>query len=293
VQAGLDRATLMAMATAARWALRGGRQQQQRQRPLSAALGRLAGAMARVAAPRAGMMRISMAAPLHGAGSLRAFTTVRQGVEGSAGADGTGARDESAPEWEWIPPSKAHDALQDEALEQIEREEDLAAAISVESRAERRKRIEQWTLEADKFLDGDDGLIKTIPGVPLTSDEVAAALRAHRAEDVVCIQAESKTFHVIATVRSPPHMRKILEVMRKSARARRLKLPNRPRPRSGQDDWVSLDLHKVVVHIMSKSGREYYDLEPLLDPNQVDVKLEELERERRAELIEEDPKHYS
>jgi len=87
-----------------------------------------------------------------------------------------------------------------------------------------------------------------------------------KAQDIMVLDLREVSsitdFFVIVSGSSDPHLRAIVEEITDNLRERfRL----RPRATEGfrSSGWVVLDYFDVMVHVMSRSMRDYYDLESL------------------------------
>ena len=69
-------------------------------------------------------------------------------------------------------------------------------------------------------------------------------------------------FFVIATVNSQGHLRGLITQLDDLFRERAIE-PVHPRKRDAEMGWVLIDLGFVVVHLMSRELREFYELERL------------------------------
>lgn len=89
---------------------------------------------------------------------------------------------------------------------------------------------------------------------------IKAVLSEKKAEDVVALDltkvSDTLDYFVIATAQSTPH----LQALEGHLEERLPELsPTRPVERSPR--WVVLDYGEVVVHLMSREARAFYDLE--------------------------------
>jgi ribosome-associated protein len=99
--------------------------------------------------------------------------------------------------------------------------------------------------------------------------EIAALLEDAKGEDVVALDVSELNswtdFFVIATVASPTHHKSLQKLVkdycRDSSGALEIFVPAKKIPDG--DDWVLIDLGVIVVHLMSKDARGFYDLEKL------------------------------
>ncbi len=95
---------------------------------------------------------------------------------------------------------------------------------------------------------------------------VARVLDDHKGEDTLCLfvgDISSITdYLVIATARSVAHMRglvnRIGEYLESADR-----VDTRPRKKPDESGWTLIDCGNVVIHIMTKEKREFYELERL------------------------------
>ncbi len=103
-------------------------------------------------------------------------------------------------------------------------------------------------------------------------DLVVDALEDLKGVDVVVLQVSALTdltdFMVVATGRSHRHVKALVDQVVEAARDHDL----RPLGIEGREnhEWVLVDLGAVVVHVMRATTREFYDLERLWMPLEVD-----------------------
>ena len=106
-----------------------------------------------------------------------------------------------------------------------------------------------------------------------TIQELAGILRDGKAEDVVCLDVGelcgwTEAF-VIATVRSTTHAEGLDKLVRDFGHAHDLapftsdRKPRQLASEKKNSDWLTLDLGKAVVHLMTEEKRGFYDLETL------------------------------
>jgi ribosome-associated protein len=96
-------------------------------------------------------------------------------------------------------------------------------------------------------------------------DHVVRALEDLKGRDIVALDVARATsvtdFMVIASGTSNRHVKALVDNVLESSKAKgiaSLGVEGR-----GSNDWVLLDLGDVVVHVMQKEAREFYDLERL------------------------------
>ena len=98
------------------------------------------------------------------------------------------------------------------------------------------------------------------------------ALDDLKAEDIVALDVRDKTtvtdWLFVATGSSSRHVKSIANNVVSEAK----KLGHSPLGIEGEDDgeWVLVDLGDVVVHVMQRQVREFYDLESLWSVDEVD-----------------------
>jgi len=92
-----------------------------------------------------------------------------------------------------------------------------------------------------------------------------AALEDVKAQDILAIDVRDKhsltDYMLIATGTSNRQINAMLEKVRENVKAKGLK-PLGEEGR-GESDWVLLDLGDVIVHMMTATARQFYDLERL------------------------------
>ena len=94
---------------------------------------------------------------------------------------------------------------------------------------------------------------------------VVEACESKKAKDIKVLDIASKasiaSFFVICSSEATPQFRAIAEEIEDQARAHNIKgIRIEGDPKSG---WVVVDLHSVLVHIMSPRERSFYKLEEL------------------------------
>jgi ribosome-associated protein len=100
-------------------------------------------------------------------------------------------------------------------------------------------------------------------------DAALAAARCvdeHKAEDTVVLDVAEVSsiaeYFVIATARSSTHMAALARELFQLFRQRGIRPLNHHR-RATASGWLLVDCGEVVVHVMEKEQREFYDLERL------------------------------
>jgi ribosome-associated protein len=92
-----------------------------------------------------------------------------------------------------------------------------------------------------------------------------AALEDIKAQDILAIDVRDKTsitdYMLIATGTSNRHISSMVENVRDKVKAQGFKPLGEEG--KGDSDWVLLDLGDIIVHVMTASARQFYDLERL------------------------------
>jgi ribosome-associated protein len=99
-----------------------------------------------------------------------------------------------------------------------------------------------------------------------TAIEIAELLEEHQAEETLALfignQSDWTDYFVIATVTSTGRLRGLLRHLRQFLSDRGL-TPRHRQKRVEPDGWVLIDCGNIVIHLMSKEMREFYELERL------------------------------
>lgn len=96
-------------------------------------------------------------------------------------------------------------------------------------------------------------------------DLVVAALEEVKAKDIVKLDVRELTtvtdYMIVASGTSNRHVKALADAVAEKAR----KAGHRPAGIEGEDgsEWVLLDLHDALVHVMLPRVREFYNLEKL------------------------------
>ena len=97
--------------------------------------------------------------------------------------------------------------------------------------------------------------------------EIAQLLEDGKGKDVTVINVSELNswtdYFVIATVSSSAHWQGLYRQVKDYVKQNDLEIhvPNRKTPDG--DDWNLIDVGSIVVHLMSKEARDFYDLEKL------------------------------
>lgn len=97
--------------------------------------------------------------------------------------------------------------------------------------------------------------------------EIAQLLEDGKGEDVVVIDVSELNswtdFFVITTVHSSSHWQGLYRQVKDYIRENDLEIHLTNKKSPDGDDWNLIDLGNIVVHLMSKQARDFYDLEKL------------------------------
>lgn len=96
--------------------------------------------------------------------------------------------------------------------------------------------------------------------------EIAELLEEHMAEDTLALDVREMSswtdYFIICTVRSQTHLRGLLNRLREFFHSRSVKIPIGRKSIKDQS-WVLIDCGNLVIHLMEKDKREFYELEKL------------------------------
>lgn len=91
------------------------------------------------------------------------------------------------------------------------------------------------------------------------------ALEELKAEDILVLDVKGKTtitdWIIVATGTSSRHVRSIANNV--AVEAKKVNAPHLGSEGEEDGDWVLVDLGDVIVHVMQRQAREFYDLESL------------------------------
>lgn len=110
----------------------------------------------------------------------------------------------------------------------------------------------------------------SVPEIGSAGEAQARALRglldAHRCEDTVVLDigavSDVADYFVIATVRSSTHLLGVYGYLMEYLKSQRLRPLTGPR-KVRDDPWLLIDLGPIVVHLMERDTRAFYELEKL------------------------------
>lgn len=97
--------------------------------------------------------------------------------------------------------------------------------------------------------------------------ELASLLEDGKGEDVVVIDVAKLNswtdYFVIATIHSSAHWQGLAKQIKDYVKANDMQIHLTHNKTSSGDDWNLIDIGPVVVHLMSRDARSFYDLEKL------------------------------
>ena len=112
-----------------------------------------------------------------------------------------------------------------------------------------------------------------VPGVSAATASREAALEAarliheHKGEDTVVLDISGASsfadYFVISTARSSAHLTGLHRELQALLRDRGIRPLNAGHKIGGESGWLLLDCGDLVIHLMEKEQREFYDLERL------------------------------
>ena len=95
---------------------------------------------------------------------------------------------------------------------------------------------------------------------------MAAVIEEHKGEDTLVIDVSDQSswtdYFIISTVNSVGHLKGVVRHVKQYLRDRDLEIRHRHK-RMAEDGWELIDCGDVVIHLMSRDMREFYDLEKL------------------------------
>ncbi len=97
--------------------------------------------------------------------------------------------------------------------------------------------------------------------------EIAKLLEDGKAENVRVLDVSELNswtdFFVIATIHSSAHWQGLAKQVKDYTKENDMQIHVANQKTSDGDDWNLIDIGNVVVHLMSETAREFYDLEKL------------------------------
>ncbi|MFW6343219.1 MAG: ribosome silencing factor [Sediminispirochaetaceae bacterium] len=96
--------------------------------------------------------------------------------------------------------------------------------------------------------------------------DIARLIDDHKGEDTIVIDVSGESswtdFFVISTINSTGHLKGVVRHIKQFLRESNLEMIHRHK-RIAEDGWELMDCGNVVIHLMSKEIRDFYDLEKL------------------------------
>ncbi len=96
--------------------------------------------------------------------------------------------------------------------------------------------------------------------------EIAAVIEEHKGEDTMVIDVSDQSswtdYFIISTVNSIGHLKGVVRHVKQYLRDLDLEILHRHK-RMAEDGWELIDCGDMVIHLMSRDMREFYDLEKL------------------------------
>ena len=97
--------------------------------------------------------------------------------------------------------------------------------------------------------------------------ELAVILEDGKGEDVTVLEVSKLTscaeYFIIATIHSSAHWQGLAKAVKDYVRDNELEIHLAHNKKESGDDWNVLDLGSIVIHLMSKDARNFYELEKL------------------------------
>lgn len=97
--------------------------------------------------------------------------------------------------------------------------------------------------------------------------EIASLLEDGKADDVSVIEVSKLTscadFFVIATIHSSAHWQGLFKLVKDYVKENDMQIHLTHNKTAGGEDWNVIDIGSVIVHLMSKDARSFYELEKL------------------------------
>lgn len=98
---------------------------------------------------------------------------------------------------------------------------------------------------------------------------LGALLKEHNGQDVCVLDLRGinnwTDFFIIATVSSKTHMDGLEKHIKEYCRENDIAIFGSSR-RNADDEWRLIDLGQIIIHLMNKQAREFYELERLWVP---------------------------
>jgi ribosome-associated protein len=114
----------------------------------------------------------------------------------------------------------------------------------------------------------DDMLTETDASIPAAAEALGELLREHKGQNVSVLDLREMStwtdFFVIAAVSSSAHMDGLERHIKDFCYENDISILGKSRKsKTGNDEWRLIDLGQIVIHLMSGSARDFYELEKL------------------------------
>ena len=105
-------------------------------------------------------------------------------------------------------------------------------------------------------------------GTAREAQALGELLREHKGADVVVLDVRRLNdwtdFFVIATASSSTHLDGLSRHIKDYCHSRGIDILRKShKPAAGDDEWRLVDLGRIVIHLMSRQARDFYELERL------------------------------
>jgi len=125
--------------------------------------------------------------------------------------------------------------------------------------------MEDTLQETDSIEDAAAGAVE----YAASADAICALLREHNGQDVSLLDLRKISgwtdFFIIATVTSNTHMDGLEKHIKDFCRRNNVDIFGSSR-KNTDDQWRLIDLGSIIIHLMNKGAREFYELERLWTP---------------------------
>jgi len=96
--------------------------------------------------------------------------------------------------------------------------------------------------------------------------EIARLIEDHQGEDIRVLDVGPSSgwtdFFLISTVRSTAHLRGLIRTLREYFHQNKIE-PLNPFKNAAERGWVLIDCGNIVIHLMDRERRDFYELEKL------------------------------
>jgi len=105
--------------------------------------------------------------------------------------------------------------------------------------------------------------------IKIQTQGLSSLLTEHKGQNVSVLDLSSfnawTDFFIIATVTSNTHMEGMVKHIKEFCREKNIEILGSSR-KNQDDQWRLLDLGSIIIHLMTSSAREFYELEKLWAP---------------------------